>query len=438
VRLMDTCGAPPTARSARGTKCVGPCARSLRAGSLQIADGHQVSTLTGDGQTSRGSCRSVPDAAGAPDGCWARPEYGGGVATVGESIENPISGERVVWIATAVSSGGELLTADLQLRPGAAVCRAAPPSRAKRSVFASMPVGSRENGSSDPRRSGTSHGFGKLPCRRSSAIQQPRGLALLKAIIAHGYSGRGEGQMPALSRIFGKVMSPCRNLRCLLALAVAVPFLVPAAARADRAPTKGERAAIERVVRRSNAGPHVRITVSDVRISTADPHWAKADYSVHFQKSGAQQDVETIYHRANGRGWNTSYSQRPAAVEADLGWADSHLLETIVRTATFVVIGIIALLILSALAPSGGAQTARGSGPARRPSPRYEPPEPTGPREKTCSNCGGSRTTPCNRCHGMTKVPNPYPPPEMKYCLHCSGRGSRDCELCRGTGKVPA
>ena len=43
------------------------------------------------------------------------------MAKVGESIENPISGERVVWIETAASSGGELLAADLYLRPGAAV-----------------------------------------------------------------------------------------------------------------------------------------------------------------------------------------------------------------------------------------------------------------------------------------------------------------------------
>ncbi|HEU4704007.1 MAG TPA: cupin domain-containing protein [Conexibacter sp.] len=43
------------------------------------------------------------------------------MATVGEAIENPVSGERIVWIETAASSGGELLAADLHLRRGAAV-----------------------------------------------------------------------------------------------------------------------------------------------------------------------------------------------------------------------------------------------------------------------------------------------------------------------------
>lgn len=43
------------------------------------------------------------------------------MANVGESIENPISGERIVWIETAAGSGGALLAADLHLRPGAAV-----------------------------------------------------------------------------------------------------------------------------------------------------------------------------------------------------------------------------------------------------------------------------------------------------------------------------
>jgi mannose-6-phosphate isomerase-like protein (cupin superfamily) len=46
------------------------------------------------------------------------------VAAVGETIENPLSGERVTWIATAASSGGELLAFDLVIRRGAAVAMA--------------------------------------------------------------------------------------------------------------------------------------------------------------------------------------------------------------------------------------------------------------------------------------------------------------------------
>lgn len=46
------------------------------------------------------------------------------MATVGETIENPVNGERITWIETAASSGGELLAGDLTLRPGAFVAAA--------------------------------------------------------------------------------------------------------------------------------------------------------------------------------------------------------------------------------------------------------------------------------------------------------------------------
>lgn len=43
------------------------------------------------------------------------------MARVGQTIENPISGERITWRETAASSAGELLAFDLELQPGAAV-----------------------------------------------------------------------------------------------------------------------------------------------------------------------------------------------------------------------------------------------------------------------------------------------------------------------------
>jgi mannose-6-phosphate isomerase-like protein (cupin superfamily) len=42
------------------------------------------------------------------------------VARRGETIENPVTGERITWIETAQSTGGELLACDLYLRPAAA------------------------------------------------------------------------------------------------------------------------------------------------------------------------------------------------------------------------------------------------------------------------------------------------------------------------------
>ena len=43
------------------------------------------------------------------------------VARVGETIEKPVTGERITWIETAQSTDGKLLAFELYLRPGAAV-----------------------------------------------------------------------------------------------------------------------------------------------------------------------------------------------------------------------------------------------------------------------------------------------------------------------------
>jgi len=43
------------------------------------------------------------------------------VARVGETIENPVNRERITWIATAKSTGGEVLALELLLQPGATV-----------------------------------------------------------------------------------------------------------------------------------------------------------------------------------------------------------------------------------------------------------------------------------------------------------------------------
>jgi mannose-6-phosphate isomerase-like protein (cupin superfamily) len=43
------------------------------------------------------------------------------VAGSGETIENPVTGERITWLETASDSGGESLAFDLYLRAGASV-----------------------------------------------------------------------------------------------------------------------------------------------------------------------------------------------------------------------------------------------------------------------------------------------------------------------------
>lgn len=211
-----------------------------------------------------------------------------------------------------------------------------------------------------------------------------------------------------------------RGVHCLLALAVALPLLIPAAARADRSPAKRERAGIEGAVRRSNAGPHIRVILSrDVRVSTADRRWATAVYSVHFQKSGVRNDdVESIFHRARGSRWNAALGTVPDAVLVDLGWADSHRFDKAARIVVFVLLGILALAIVVVLGRLGGGQS---SGP-----------------DVTCRRCGGSRTVECTNCDGGGRVANYISPPETTMCGSCSGNGRRPCEVCHGTGKEPA
>jgi len=46
------------------------------------------------------------------------------VVQVGQSMENPVSGERFVWRATASSTGGEYCEFDLFLAPGARIAAA--------------------------------------------------------------------------------------------------------------------------------------------------------------------------------------------------------------------------------------------------------------------------------------------------------------------------
>jgi hypothetical protein len=230
----------------------------------------------------------------------------------------------------------------------------------------------------------------------------------------------------------------CHGVHCLLAFAVALPFFIPAAARADRSPTKGERAAIERAVRRSNAGPHIKVILSrDVRVSTADRRWATAVYSVHFQRSGVRNDdVESIYHRARGPRWNPALGTVPDAVLVDLGWADSHRFDKAARIVVFVLMGILALAILVVLGRLGGGQSSPT--PGGSPPPAYEPASWQPSQDETCRRCGGSGTVQCPRCGGGGKVENHNPPPEMVICDFCPGNGRRQCEVCHGTGRTPA
>jgi quercetin dioxygenase-like cupin family protein len=49
------------------------------------------------------------------------PQFACGVITPGQTLSNPVTGERFMFIHTAASTGGELLAFDFALRPGGAV-----------------------------------------------------------------------------------------------------------------------------------------------------------------------------------------------------------------------------------------------------------------------------------------------------------------------------
>jgi quercetin dioxygenase-like cupin family protein len=51
----------------------------------------------------------------------ARRAFNGCMISIGQTLENPVTGERFTFTDTAASSGGELLAFDLALPPGAAV-----------------------------------------------------------------------------------------------------------------------------------------------------------------------------------------------------------------------------------------------------------------------------------------------------------------------------
>jgi quercetin dioxygenase-like cupin family protein len=53
--------------------------------------------------------------------CLTQPVLTDGMITPGQTLENPVTGERFTFTDTASSTGGELLAFELALRPGGAV-----------------------------------------------------------------------------------------------------------------------------------------------------------------------------------------------------------------------------------------------------------------------------------------------------------------------------
>jgi hypothetical protein len=65
------------------------------------------------------------------------------MARVGQIIEHPLTGERVTFLETAASTGGEKLRIGIEMAPLAARCRAATLTPVPRNDSWSQPAGCR-------------------------------------------------------------------------------------------------------------------------------------------------------------------------------------------------------------------------------------------------------------------------------------------------------
>jgi hypothetical protein len=217
---------------------------------------------------------------------------------------------------------------------------------------------------------------------------------------------------------------------------------LPAPARADRAPNRRERAGIERTARRHFGEPGSKVKVSEIKVSIVNRSWAIAAVVIEYPTSGDSFQVE--FHRRHNGSWTVVYNL-PPAVEADLGLdRPAHAGGSGTGTGTYVILGVIALLVivgistlLGKLGASGGGGGGQQGAP-QGPAPRRYPQPPPGAAEKDCPNCGGTGKKPCPRCWGRKMVPNPSPPPNEVICPTCGARGELTDAVCNGTGKVRA
>ncbi len=238
-----------------------------------------------------------------------------------------------------------------------------------------------------------------------------------------------------------------KNIGALLpTLASLLCLLSPATASADRQPTPNERRGIEQAAQRDYGEPGAKVKTSDIKVSTTNRSWATADVAVDYGAS--TQEYSGEFHRHGNGSWtDEEVGKMPADVEDDLGLSDSSSgLKQVVRIATFVVLGLLALGVLawlSNLAKGGAPETGGGDAPdadSRRPSPAQLNPTSGQAKEKDCPVCAGRGriTVPCKRCGGRKVKENPHPPPPTIMCDGCFGRGTEEtiCGNCNGTGKV--
>ena len=232
-----------------------------------------------------------------------------------------------------------------------------------------------------------------------------------------------------------RAFTPASVASFLLALTVVLSLMIPAAAYADRDPTPSERAGIEQAAQREYGEPGATVKVSDIRVSTKNRSWAAANVIIDFGTSG--QGFLPVFRRHGGELWTKKLFHIPAAIEEDLGLVESDGGGTSV--ATYVVLGVLGLLVLWGLGRLFGDGSSGGATGSTPKQPRQYGPTPTSPRDKNCpAGCNSGRVR-CPRCNGTCYEPNfGTPPPPQIACRECGKTGSVECKTCHGTGKVKA
>jgi hypothetical protein len=223
-------------------------------------------------------------------------------------------------------------------------------------------------------------------------------------------------------------------------------LLRPNLAHAERGPTAGERAGIERAAHRAYGDPrYFSLKVSRIEVSTVNRRWATGVVALtRLGESKPTQVIQEEFYRPRGHRWTAWFEtsmpdkEMPIEVERDLGFAGPAPLFGIhLVTVVWIVFGLIALTLVvlgsRALGGSGGGAPSGGGEPSGSFGVPPIAPEPHQPTTKPCpAGCHAGRVH-CGGCGWARYVKNDvtgvYEPcktcgAQLLPCLRCHGTGS--------------
>jgi hypothetical protein len=226
-------------------------------------------------------------------------------------------------------------------------------------------------------------------------------------------------------------------------------LLGPSLARAERAPTRHERAAIERAAHRAYGDPrYLWLKLSRIEVSTVNRRWATGVIALtRHGESKPTQVIQEEFFRPRGRRWTAGFETSmpdkpmPKTVERDLGFAGpAPLFGISLETVIWIALGVIVLtvVVIGSRATAGGGS---GSGGGVAPGPSGVPPQPSPsvpewhqPTQKPCPNgCQGGKVA-CPGCGWARYVKNEVTG-AFEPCTTC-GAQLKTCPVCHGAGVI--